>query len=153
MEWYIWVIIAILAICFAVGLLYCLTKARNARAKKKSEKINSLPEIPIKKRIELLKYDGLKLSEGVLSRLYFSYGESHTQRLLLIKYDDHFKIIKEWLVLWDEDELPYFDLYGEWIRKGDGFLHVYDSEETALKEWHKEIERDGYQEEPLPLNL
>lgn len=154
MEWYHWLIIIILAIFLELVGDWLREKIDNISDYKKQEhKIaNPLPDIPIEERIAQVKYDSLKWYRISLFKLYYS--KDDTNRLLFLKHKDHVTVIKQRLDLFDEEELAdgICTTYGVWFEV-DSFQHFYDSEETALKEWQKEIERDGYQEDPLPWNI
>ena len=149
MEWYIWVIIAISALLLEAGIWWLIDTISLAREKKKEfEKEKSLPHLSREEKIALLKYDWLEQDSKNLLRLY--YNADQTKRIIFLRHKDYVTVIKEKLCLFDEEELYWASCYGIWEGDGDGFSHVYDSEETALKEWQKEMEWDGYQEEPLP---
>lgn len=149
MEWYVWGAVIIIAALLEAGILWFFDKYSDIRAEKKqARKERTLPALSREEKTDLLKYAGLKRDEKNLIRLY--YNANATERLFLLRHKAHITVIKEKLTIFDEEELDYASCYGIWEDDGDGFLHVYDSEETALKEWQKEIERNGYREEPLP---
>ncbi len=149
MKWYLYVIISVLALILGAGIERIIDFFLSRRAKNAEwQKERQLPVISEEEKIALLKYNGLEREIAILLRLYYS--ENGCKRILFYRHKEHITVFRERLTLFNEEELCYSDCYGVWTDDGDGFYHIYDDEETAWKEWEKEL--SAYREEPLPAD-
>ena len=80
--------------------------------------------------------------------LHLYYNKDETKRLLFFRHKDYITAVKERLNIFDEEDLEFASCYGFW-EEDDDYHHIYDSLETALNEWQRELTH--YKEEPLPL--
>lgn len=142
MEWYVYVVIALLALGAEAALWQLVDRIR--KKKNKPDVSSNLPPLSKQEKISLLKYAELDGCENV-ERLFFSKDE--TQRILFLKRKDHFSVRTESLELFDDEEIFYATAYGVWVDTTD-LAYVYDCMETALKEWRNELRH--YREETPP---
>lgn len=142
MEWYVYVVIALLALGLE-AVIWKLVDWIQAQ-KNKPDLPPSLPPLSKEEKISLLKYGGLDDCKDI-ERLFF--GKNETQRILFLKHKDHFTVQTEALELFDDEEVFYATDYGVWVDTTE-FAYVYDSLETALKEWKNKLQL--YREETPP---
>lgn len=151
MKWYHYILIGIAVLIIAAVLEFLLESLfdkirEHKQRKKQTQKEQCLPDIPKEQKIVLLRHSGLELDERTLFRLFFR--KDGLKRILFLKHKGYVTVREEYLDIFNADELDCSSAYGTWSGK-EPITHLYDSEETALKEWQAKLK--DFEEESLPF--
>ena len=149
MEWYHYVFLEIgITLIISIVIAVILAFRDKTRVSLPDDNVEPLPQIPYAEKIRLLKYTGLEHTIGFPTRIF--YNETETKRLLFFMQEKGVLVLQEKLDVFSDEELQYSSCYGTWIQASDRFSHFYDSEDTAMKEWGKELH--SYHEEMLDFS-